>query len=118
MTNEEREALLVALRSDAGQAEGASGRTRFNYYPVTEHLRALEPEVVLVVGDRGAGKSQLAAVAEDASLRKAAMRRAPGMRFAEGDAQWTRAYPMDYGPDHAGLQSFAVRHRDSVKTAA
>ena len=119
MTNEERHELLRALRSDAGQAEGASGRTRYNFYPVPEHLRALEPEVVLVVGDRGAGKSQLVAVAADPKLRKAVMGLKLGLRFPHGDAQWKIGYPMhDNGPDSRGWQDFALRHRDSIKTAA
>ncbi|XXY53415.1 hypothetical protein WME91_19990 [Sorangium sp. So ce269] len=118
MTNERRLELLQTLRSDAGQAEGAGGRTEHNFYPIAEHLRALEPEVVLIVGDRGAGKTQLVAVARDADLREAALRRAPRLRFARGDAEWTKGYPMDYGPNAPGLQNFALRHRESIKTAA
>jgi hypothetical protein len=115
MTNEQRQDLLLTLRSDAG--EGARGRTEANFYPVAEHLRALEPETVLVVGDRGAGKSQLVAVATNPELRAAATRRAPGLRLPKGSGEWTRGYPMNYGPDARGLQDFVARHRDQARTA-
>ncbi|MDI1482641.1 hypothetical protein [Polyangium sp. y55x31] len=118
MTNEDRQELLRALRSDAGQAEGAKGRTEYNFYPITEHLRALEPEVVLIVGDRGAGKSQLVAVARDPDLREAALRRAPSVQFARGEAAWIKGYPMEYGPSPFGLQNFVLSHRDHIKAAA
>lgn len=118
MTNEQRQELLATLRSDAGKAEGAVGRTAYNFYPVTEHLRALEPEVVLIIGDRGAGKTQLVAIAADPKLRGAVTRRAPGLRVTDGDAQWKAGFPMKYGPGSAGLQSFVERHRDSIKTAS
>ncbi|XXT17181.1 hypothetical protein WME94_43840 [Sorangium sp. So ce429] len=118
MTNEDRKELLSTLRSDAGHAERAGERTAYNFYPIVEHLRALEPEVVLVVGDRGAGKSQLVAVAKDPDLRRAAMRRVPGSRLADKHAQWRMGYRMDYGPAAADSQTFVVKHRDTIKTAA
>jgi hypothetical protein len=119
MTNEERHDLLLSLRSDAGQAEGASGRTGQNFFPIPEHLRALEPDVVLVVGDRGAGKSQLVAVAADSELRKAVMNRKLGLRLVGGDAPWKMGYPMhDAGPGPAGWQTFVVRHQPDIKIAA
>lgn len=118
MTNEARQELLLTLRSDGGHAERAKGRTAHNFFPIPEHLRALEPEVVLVVGDRGAGKSQLVAVTTDPELRRAAMRRVHGSRFADGDTLWKMGYPMDYGPASNGTQDFVVRHHDSIRTAA
>ncbi|MFS8070738.1 MAG: hypothetical protein ACMG6S_30600, partial [Byssovorax sp.] len=117
MTLEQRQELLLSLRSDAGQAEHAKGRTADNFYPVAEHLRALEPDVVLVVGDRGAGKSLLVSVAADRAMREALVGRKLSLRLPEGEAQWKAAYPMAYGPDQAGLQDFVVRHHDSIKTA-
>ncbi len=43
-----------------GQSETEdSSRFRFNLYPIAHHLRAFYPDVVLVVGDRGTGKSAL-----------------------------------------------------------
>lgn len=118
MTHEQRQDLLRALHLDAGAAEGARGRTEYNFYPVTEHLRALDPSVVLIVGDRGAGKSQLVAVASDPDLREATMRRAPSVQFARGEAEWIKGYPMQYGPSAPGMQSFVTQHRGSIDTKA
>ncbi|WP_170229469.1 ATP-binding protein [Polyangium fumosum] len=107
MTNESRLELLRTLRSNAGQAE-AGGRVEANFYPIAEHLRALEPDVVLIVGDRGAGKTELVRVAGDADLREAVQRRMPKVRLAKGDTNWLRGYPMDYGPAKAGLEKFIL----------
>jgi hypothetical protein len=117
LRKEEREELLQSLRSDAGQAEGGGERTGDNFYPVAEHLRALEPGVVLVVGDRGAGKSQLVAVATNADLREAALRRS-NLRFAGANAEWRKGFPMAYGPDPRGWEGFVRMHSEGIKTAA
>ncbi len=43
-----------------GQAEAETTELfAHRLYPVSEHLRALDPNVVLVVGPRGSGKSAL-----------------------------------------------------------
>jgi hypothetical protein len=117
LTIEQRQDLLQSLRSDAGQAEHSKERIAHNFYPVAEHLRALEPDVMLVVGDRGAGKSQLVAVAADHAMREAISGRNLGLRLADGDAQWRIGYPMRYGPSPSSLQDFVAQHHDSSKTA-
>ena len=93
-----------------GQAEGESSDLfARRLYPVTEHLRALDPGTVLVTGPRGAGKSELfkAFFQEDEAVGKAVLRRAPatvrkGVRFES--AAWKSAYPAGTGfPDSGAL---------------
>lgn len=93
-----------------GQAEGESSNLfARRLYPVTEHLRALDPGTVLITGPRGAGKSELfnAFFQEDEAVGKAVLRRAPatvrkGVRFES--AAWKSAYPAGTGfPDSGAL---------------
>ena len=67
-------------------------------YPVADHLRALDAGVVLIVGPRGAGKSELfkAFFGEDEDVGKAVLGRAPttgrgGVRFES--AAWKAGHP-------------------------
>jgi len=103
-----------------GQAEGET-RELFacRLYPVAEHLRALDPGVVLVVGPRGAGKSQLfkAFFSDDQNLGDAITRRAPrsaSQAIRSDSAIWKAAYPAGTGfPDSRAL----VAQVDSDETA-
>ena len=49
---------LVDLGYGQADSESEDSFAR-RLYPVREHLRALDPEVVLVVGPRGSGKTQM-----------------------------------------------------------
>ncbi|MDE2977556.1 MAG: hypothetical protein OXU63_08555 [Acidobacteriota bacterium] len=109
-------AACAGLRADLrdlgyGQAESeASTLFAQRLYPVPQHLRALDPTVVLVVGARGAGKSELfrAFFKEDAEglgpaiLDRVAaeMRTAPAL----GRSTWINGYPagIDF-PDSDAL---------------
>ncbi len=82
-----------------GQAESELAETfPRRLYPVADHLRALDPRVVLVVGSRGAGKSELfqAFFKQNAAVRHSVMSYAP---FDESrmpsieSAAWLPAYP-------------------------
>lgn len=111
LSKEKRAELVSTLRLDAGQAEIGSDESGSDFYPVAEHLRALEPAVVLIVGDRGAGKSKLVAAATNTELREAIARRTPSLRFVAGDTEWRTGYPLHAGgPDAAGWQHFATNH--------
>jgi len=113
ITAEQRAELLAGLRFDAGQAESAqTDRIASDFYPVPEHLRALEPDVVLVIGDRGAGKSMLVTAAASPELRSAVVARSPGLRVPVGDTEWVKAFPASDGPDAAGWERFAIKHAD------
>ncbi len=92
---EERRALLQVLQNigSAGRAEGASPeRIGPGYYPVAEHLRLLDPDVVLVVGPRGSGKTEIARVLTDATLYDAVKLHAPAVRLPVGGSEWLRVY--------------------------
>ncbi len=92
-----------------GQAE-TEMRERFplRLYPVPDHLRALDPGVVLVVGSRGAGKSELfrAFFEQGADVRDAVMNHAPlPASRSFGAATWLPAYPKGTEfPDEVALR--------------
>ena len=119
---ERRRELLNAL-----QMIGSQGRAEFEpidripkgFYPVPEHLRVLDPEVVLIVGPRGAGKTEIARALTEARLASAVVRHAPSIRLPTGDAEWKIGYPLQReGFDVGGLGRFlkAVEGRvDAVR---
>jgi len=106
----QRRQLLEKLQSvgGAGRAEGEpKERLAPSFFPVSDHLRMLDPEVVLVVGPRGAGKTEIARVLTDAQLGSAVARYAPAVRLPTGETSWQRAYPLDReGFDAGGLRGF------------
>jgi len=59
--DETRELLaLIAGMSSQGKAETEPDEGFLKrYLPLPEHARCLDPEVVLIIGDRGAGKTEL-----------------------------------------------------------
>jgi len=109
MTGEERAALLRNLRFGQGQAEFDDPMRDF--VPIEEHLRAMDPSVVLVVGDRGAGKSSLHHAMLDERLRRALARFAPEVDRIGGAAAWAQAFPLEReGPARRQWQNFAIQH--------
>jgi len=111
--NEVRRRLLQALQNigGAGRAEGeALERIGPGYFPVSEHLRLLDPEVVLVVGPRGSGKTEIARVLSDANLAQAVARHAPAVRLPTGNSEWVAAYPRGTATfDQIGLKAYVGR---------
>lgn len=118
--NEMRRPLLQVLQNigGAGRAEGeAQERIAPGYFPVSEHLRMLDPDVVLVVGPRGSGKTEIARVLSDATLGEAIARHAPAVRLPAGSSDWIAAYP--YGTatfDPRGLKAYVDRERGSTES--
>jgi len=93
--DEERRSLLETIQriGDSGRAEGASTESlAAGFYPVPEHLRLLDIDVVMVVGPRGSGKTQITRVLTDAQLANAVVRFAPKVRLPS-NARWLAAYP-------------------------
>lgn len=117
--NDQRQELLRALQNigGAGRAEGESqDRLAPGFYPVPEHLRLLDPEVVLVVGPRGSGKTVIARVLTDAELYQAVSHHAPAVRLPSGESTWIRAYPAGReGFEAIGLRNFVRGQRDSTE---
>jgi hypothetical protein len=105
LTKESRATLVASLGLNAGQAEAEGPRVVF---PIAEHARALEPDVALIIGDRGAGKTQLVRALEDESVRAALIRRAPGLRMPRGQVEWRAGWPLGrHGPDAPSWRNFA-----------
>ena len=103
LTAEQRAALVSSLSLRTAHAESTPPALIF---PIPEHLRALEPEVVLIVGDRGAGKTQLKNALDDPKIRDALVRHAPGVRVPSGSVAWTTGWPLGAnGPDSGGWRS-------------
>ncbi len=114
MRYEERLDLLRDLRrmGSHGRAEGEEiEKLARTFYPAPEHLRMLEPEVVLVVGPRGSGKTEIFRALTDGNLLDAVAGEARGVRIPTGNAaRWVKAYPLGRdGFDPAGLARFITR---------
>ncbi|MCY4511668.1 MAG: hypothetical protein OXG35_32590 [Acidobacteria bacterium] len=116
----------VALRAELvdlgyGQAESET-RELFarRLYPVPEHLRALDPSVVLVVGPRGSGKTELfkAFFSEDRAVANAVVRwmpKTPIRRAQSSRSEWRGAYPAGtLFPDTQALAN-CVRSDETAK---
>ena len=93
-----------------GQAEGETpeifGR---RLYPVPEHLRALDPNVALVVGPRGSGKSELFnAFFKHGELGGSILRyaeKSARLKIQPASAAWIPAYPAGTEfPDRVELE--------------
>lgn len=109
LTNEKRAELVQSLRFDAGQPENAKNDR--NFYPIAEHLRALDPSVVLIVGDRGAGKTKLVQLTKNERQRSAVGRRFPELRAVMNKTEWRDGHPLQSeGPDPRGWQAFVEAH--------
>jgi hypothetical protein len=119
LTNERRSSLVASLKLDAGQAEIPVGQLGHDFFPVAEHLRALESEVALIVGDRGAGKTKLRQVLADPKLRASLAARATNLRLPDGEVTWSDGWPLGReGPDPMGFRKFGLAHQDSRDDAA
>lgn len=76
LSREQRADLVIALQeacgSGAAEAEPTSPvELRARFHPVVGHLRVLDPEARLVIGDKGSGKTQLFQVLRDNEARRA-----------------------------------------------
>ncbi len=70
--------------------------------PITEHLRAFDPAVALVIGDRGTGKSELFRAVFAKGLLPDLARYGPDLRLPYGQPErlhWVQGYPR--GKDFA-----------------
>ena len=101
-----------------GRAEGESAdQLSQTFYPVKEHLRMLDPEVVLVVGPRGSGKSEICRVLTDTDLLDAVVQESGGRSLPPPEnMEWRKAFPLGRGGfDAGGLRRFLDHHGDSVQ---
>ena len=112
LKGEERQGLLFDLSQmgSSGRAEDEKSETfKRTYLPVPEHVRAFDPSVALVLGARGAGKSELFRAAVKENLLPAIIRttrEARNLRIGE-KAEWLTAYPLGKNfPDAPGLRRY------------
>lgn len=108
----------LASMGSHGRAEGESEVTfAQRFHPVPEHARAFDPDVVLVIGARGAGKSELFRAVIGRGLLPAIARHAPSVRFPSLERErtvWVAGYPIGAGfPDTRGLGEFVTKRGDS-----
>lgn len=114
LSQDDQQNLLIHLTNmgSKGRAEGEDqDRFQLTYYPVPEHLRAFDPDVVLIVGPRGAGKTELFRVGIEFGLLAVLAGHIPNLRLPPLDkTSYVVAYPLarDF-PDDLGLKQFAER---------
>ena len=120
----EREDLLKALRDMGGSGQAESENPdlfRQRFYPVVEHLRAFSPDVTLIVGERGSGKSELFGAAMRFELLPVAAQYAPGVRLPPLEparTKWQPAYPVGAQfPDAGGLHRFLKENSFAPRAA-
>jgi hypothetical protein len=120
---EDRLRLLhdLAGMGSQGRAEGES-QDRFpsTFHPVSEHARAFDPDVALVTGPRGAGKTELFRAVLDCGLLEAVRRQAPNVRLPpmkKGATRWLKGFPPEKkGFDARGLRAFIEAFQGSPES--
>jgi hypothetical protein len=115
--------LLLDHLSNLGYGQSESeDQTHFarNLYPVTQHLRAFDPDVVLVVGDRGTGKSALFRAVFKSNLLSQLGPFVPELRLPNNDTghiKWLPGYPLgSQFPDPRGLRNVINSPGKAVET--
>lgn len=112
VTKEQQRELILAL-TNVGMGESSTEDSELHdklFYPVPEHIRAFEPAVTLIVGDRGSGKSALFRTVFEKDRFDMVARLAPNVRLpqlAPAYARWLPAHPVGSEfPDARGLRGF------------
>lgn len=109
----------LSQMGSAGQAESeADDKFAKTFYPVPEHIRAFDPDVVLIVGPRGSGKSALFRAVLDKNLLPAIAKYAPKVRLPSLDSnrtKWIPAYPAGKQFPDARSQTNFFQKNNSVQ---
>jgi len=96
MRNEELLQMLSCMGSQ-GRAERESGEhLRKSFYAVPEQIRALDPDVTLILGNRGAGKTSLFRAISEFDLIESFKQQYPKSRIPD-NALWV-SVKMDWVP--------------------
>lgn len=107
----------LTLMGSVGRAEGEDAqKLPKTFFPVEEHLRAFHPDVVLVIGPRGAGKTALFRAICQMNLLPVLSKRFTGLRLPPYDrTDLVIAYPAETQfPDALGLKRFAGKVTDEA----
>lgn len=126
LQKEERLDLLRALITMGvhGRAEGeASDQFPKTFYPVREHLRMLDPSIVLIVGPRGSGKTAICRSLTEASpeVHDAITKHAEDYRLPPSNhVIWLKGFPLgtkgfDAGGIHRFLQNSGGREQGAMQ---
>jgi hypothetical protein len=117
LPQDKRDLLLTDLSQmgSSGQAESESQETfRLTFFPVAEHVRALDPDVVLIVGERGSGKSELFRAVVKEKLLDSILRRTRGSRLSKVEpknTEWLEGHPLGREfPNTPGLWRYVQSH--------
>src|SRR5271166_1184133 len=112
LTGAERQELLFDLSrmGSSGRAEAEDPNTfKRTFLPVPEHVRAFDPSVALVLGARGAGKSELFRAAVQEQLLPSIIRNTREARNLRGieQTEWLTGHPLGKEfTDAAGIRRF------------
>jgi hypothetical protein len=111
LRDSERHALLEALRNRFAWAGDASRQPDgdpfwHHFVPVPRHLRAFDRDVVLVLGERGTGKSQLFQGVISRNGFSSLLPYMGNVRLPVGDLHWLTGYAGNTigFPDYKGLR--------------
>ncbi|MEJ5345293.1 MAG: hypothetical protein WHS83_10330 [Chloroflexus sp.] len=119
MNHTNRDKLLAELRDidrPSGTEPESAETFRRAFYPVVEHLRAFEPDIYLIIGYYGTGKSMIFKAAVEQQLSPQMLRGATGNTsllhsLARDQISWRTGYPS--GADVAqALRNFAKQRTD------
>jgi len=92
------------------------------FHPVPEHTKVFEPDVVLITGGHGTGKSELFKAVVEEKLLPAIVRRMPGTRLPVDSIDrmaWLAGYPLGvHFADAAGLRHFVRSTENSLDASA
>lgn len=105
----------LSMMGSYGRAEGED-ETNFpkTFHPVAEHVRAFDPNVILVIGPRGSGKSELFRAVIELGLLPAIHRCLPEIRLPSTEPEkmnWIAGYPIGLGfPDRLSLEEFLEKN--------
>ncbi len=116
--------LLLDQLSDLGFGQSEwEDQTHFaaNLLPITQHLRSFDPDVVLVVGDRGTGKSALFGAVFKNNLLPELGPFVTELRLPYQDTEhikWLPGYPLSGSqfPDQRGLRDVINSPEKGVET--
>jgi len=119
LQQDDRSVLLRDLSEmgSSGIAENEKADTfRQTFYPVAEHSRAFDPDVALVVGSRGSGKSELFRAVVSEKLLPAIARVNGGQlgRLMPQQIDWVAGHPLEKQrdfPDMSGLRRYLSEHQ-------